>query len=220
MEYKIAPSLLAADFARLSEEIAAIEEGSDLLHLDLMDGHFVPNLTFGIPVVKSIRAVTDLRFDCHLMTTNPWAFLPELAEAGAGLVTMHVEAVPDPTDAMAMADREGLGVGLVISPPTPWEAIEPWVERCEMVVVMSVHPGFGGQRFMPEVLGKVESARSWVESHGLTTDIQIDGGITTETVGRARDAGANVFVAGSAVFGATDPAGAVAELRKIVEGER
>jgi len=215
--YQIAPSLLAADFARLGEQVAAIESEADLLHLDLMDGHFVPNLSFGIPVVAALRQVSRLRFDCHLMTTNPDAYLPELAAAGADLVTMHIEAIPDPTPAVKKARQEGLAFGLVLSPPTPVEAVFPFLEDCSLVLVMSVHPGFGGQSFIPEVPSKVESARNRIEKHGLEADIEIDGGITTNTIAAARDAGANVFVAGTAVFGEPDPAAAIRDLRKQLE---
>lgn len=218
MEYKIAPSLLAADFARLGEQVRAVEPAVDLLHLDLMDGHFVPNLSFGFPVLESLRPVTGLPFDCHVMTTNPGEYLEELAGAGADLVTVHIEAVPDPTDLLERADDLGLGFGVVVSPPTPWSAIEPFAEACDIVVIMAVQPGFGGQAFMPEVLGKVEDARRWLEVHGSSADVEIDGGITVETAPSARDAGANVFVAGTSVFGREDPAAAVRELRRVIEG--
>jgi ribulose-phosphate 3-epimerase len=220
VEYKIAPSLLAADFARLAEAVALVEPHVDLLHLDVMDGHFVPNISFGMPVIERLRPVTRLLFDCHVMTTNPDAYLEELAAAGVDLVTMHIEAAPDPTDAAALARKAGMQFGLVLSPPTPWEAVEPFVELCDLVLIMSVHPGFGGQAFMPEVLPKVETARKWVDSHGLATDIEIDGGITPSTLPAARDAGANVFVAGTAVFGAPDPVAAVAELRRVIDGRQ
>ena len=215
--YQIAPSLLAADFSRLGEEVAAIENDADLLHLDLMDGHFVPNLTFGMPVVAALRKVSALRFDCHLMTTNPDAYLPELAQAGADLVTMHIEAIPDPTKAAQRVKQEGLDFGLVVSPPTPIDAVLPFLEECSLVLVMSVNPGFGGQTFIREVLAKVEATRNWIESHGLSADIEIDGGISTNTIVSARDAGANVFVAGTAVFGEPDPAAAIRDLRKQLE---
>lgn len=213
MEIKIAPSLLAADFSDLSEAISTIEDEADLLHLDVMDGHFVPNISFGMPVISSIRKVSALPFDCHIMTTNPTVYLEELAEAGADIVTIHLEAVPDPTSAIAEADELDLGFGVVISPDTPFSAMEPWVESCQMVLIMSVHPGFGGQSFMSGVLPKVEAARKWVDFHGLTTDVQIDGGITTETAAQAAAAGANVLVAGSAVFRRDDPAEAIRSLR-------
>ena len=216
---RLAPSLLGADFARLGDQVAQVAPHVEMLHLDVMDGHFVPNISFGIPVIASLRPHTDLVFDCHLMTTNPDAYLPELAQAGADLVTMHIEAVPDPTAAAARARAEGLGFGLVVSPPTPWKALEPFIELCDLLLVMSVHPGFGGQSFMPEVLPKVESLRKWVDRHGLSVDIQIDGGITADTARPARRAGANVFVAGTAVFGADDPAAAARHLRHVIEDE-
>jgi ribulose-phosphate 3-epimerase len=217
MALKIAPSLLAADFARLASEIDSIDKDADWLHLDVMDGHFVPNVSFGIPVIKSIRSVTTLRFDCHLMTTNPDAFLPDLAEAGADLVTMHIEAVPDPTRAASRTRENGLEFGLVCNPATPIEGIEPFLELCDVVLVMSVEPGFGGQGFLSEVLSKIERARNWVENRGLSTDIQIDGGITPETASLAANAGANVFVAGTAIFGKPDRAAAILELRRAIE---
>lgn len=216
VDIKIAPSLLAADFSRLASEVESLGTAADLLHLDVMDGHFVPNLTFGMPVISALRPHTELRFDCHLMTTNPAEYLPELADAGADLVTVHLEALPDPRRAAAHAERLGLGFGVVVSPPTPWEAMEPFVELCEMVLVMSVHPGFGGQSFMPEVLPKVAALRKLVDSQALSTDIQIDGGISTATARSARDAGANVFVAGTAVFGHEDRRKAIEDLRQVI----
>jgi len=214
MDVKIAPSLLAADFSRLGEEIGRVEDHVDWLHLDVMDGHFVPNLSFGIPVIESVRKATDLYFDCHIMTTNPDTYLPELASAGVDLVTMHIEAIPDPTGPAAKASSNGLHFGLVIKPATPFESVAPYVELCDVIVVMSVEPGFGGQAFMPEVLTKVEAAREWVEERGLATDIQVDGGITPENAGLAANAGATVLVAGSAVFRSEDPAKVIEMMRR------
>jgi ribulose-phosphate 3-epimerase len=214
---KIAPSLLAADFSRLAEEVRAIEGQVDWLHLDVMDGHFVPNISFGLPVIESLRSVTELYFDCHIMTTNPDAYLAEFAKAGVDLVTVHIEAVPDPTSLSERAKELGLDFGLVINPGTPFEAVAPFAELCDVLVVMSVEPGFGGQSFIPEVLPKVEQAREWVESRGLPADIQVDGGITPDNARYVVDAGATVLVAGSAVFRADDPPGAVLELRRAVE---
>jgi len=201
----------------LGEQVAKVTPHVDWLHLDVMDGHFVPNISFGMPVIAALRPETDLYFDCHLMTTNPAAYVTEFAEAGADLLTMHIEAVPDPTDAAAATRDAGLDFGLVLNPATPFEAVAPFLELCDVLLVMSVEPGFGGQAFMPEVLPKVEKAREWVESKGLEVDIQIDGGITTSTAPRAKDAGANVFVAGTAIFGADDPAAAATDLRRVIE---
>lgn len=214
---RIAPSLLAADFTRLGEQVAKVAPHVDSLHLDVMDGHFVPNISFGIPVIAALRRETDLYFDCHLMTTNPDAYVEQLAEAGANLLTMHIEAVPDPTRAAERTRRAGLDFGLVLNPATPFPSVAPFLELCDLLLIMSVEPGFGGQAFIPEVLEKVDAARNWVESLDLAVDIQIDGGMTQETAPGARAAGANVFVAGTAIFGSPDPAGAVDRLRQSIE---
>lgn len=214
MAVKIAPSLLAADFARLADDVQRVAPVVDWLHLDVMDGHFVPNISFGIPVIESLRGVTDLYFDCHIMTTNPDAYLPELAKAGVNLVSVHIEAVPNPVRAMARARENGLDFGLVLNPGTPFEAVAPYVGQCDLIVVMSVEPGYGGQTFIPEVLPKIESAREWVESHELSADIQVDGGITPDNAGTVISAGATVLVAGTAVFRSEDPPAAVQALRR------
>jgi ribulose-phosphate 3-epimerase len=214
---RIAPSLLAADFARLGQEVQRIETEIDMLHLDVMDGHFVPNISFGMPVIASLRAATSVYFDCHLMTTNPDAYLEDLKEAGADLVTVHIEVIPNPTRVAERARQIGLDFGLVLSPDTPFAAAEPYVDLTDLLLVMSVHPGFGGQSFMPEALPKVEAARKFIDSHALSVDIQIDGGVTDRTAPLARQAGANVFVAGTAIFGDPDPVGAVRRLRNAIE---
>jgi ribulose-phosphate 3-epimerase len=219
MDRKFAPSILNADFTRLGEEIARVEPYADLLHVDVMDGHFVPNLSFGIPVIRALRGITDLYFDCHLMVSNPEALFEPVKEAGGNLVSVHIEVHPDPTWVAALARDAGLDFGLVLNPPTPFEAVEPFVELCDLLLVMTVHPGFGGQSFISEALPKVEAARNLVEGAGLRADIEVDGGITPETARLARDAGANVFVAGTALFGAPDPVAAARELRAAIESE-
>jgi ribulose-phosphate 3-epimerase len=216
---KIAPSLLAADFSRLGEEIRAIQDHADWLHLDVMDGHFVPNISFGIPVIQGIRKTTDLFFDCHVMTTNPGDHLPGLADAGIDLITVHIEAVPDPTGIERRARDAGIGFGLVVNPRTPFGAVAPFAEVSDVLVVMSVEPGFGGQELIREVLPKIQQAREWVEARGLPADIQVDGGVTPANVRAVVDAGATVVVAGSAIFGAEDPPQAIAELRRAVRTE-
>jgi ribulose-phosphate 3-epimerase len=213
---KIAPSILAADFANLAAEVASINEHADMLHVDIMDGHFVPNLTLGFGVIAALRRHSELPFDCHLMTTNPAAYLDELAAAGATIVTMHIEAVPDPTAAAAAARALDLGFGLVINPGTPFVAIRPFVDLCDLVVVMSVEPGHGGQAFIEPVLRELEAARIFIDSEGLDADIEIDGGITPETASQARAAGADVFVAGTSVFGEKDRGAAIAKLRNAI----
>lgn len=184
-----------------------------------MDGHYVPNLSFGMPVISALRKTTTLDFDCHLMVTNPIALIEPLREAGATGVTIHLEVHPDPARAAATAREAGLRFGLTVNPSTPFAAAAPFLELCDLFLVMSVEPGFGGQAFMPEVLPKVEAARKLVDSQGLRADIEIDGGITPETARLARDAGANVFVAGTAIFAAPDPLAAIDRLRAAVDGK-
>ncbi len=213
---KIAPSILAADFAKLGEEVNRVASEVDLLHIDVMDGHFVPNLTLGFPVIASLRAVTDLYFDCHMMTTNPDEYTSELRAAGGDLISVHIEVFPNPEPVAALARDAGLDFGLVVSPDTPFEAVAPYVELCDQVLIMTVRPGFGGQSFITEALDKVKHVRELVDSRGFSTDIQVDGGITPETAPLARAAGANVFVAGTAIFGQADPVGAVRALRDAI----
>ncbi len=210
---RIAPSILAADFAFLADDVARVADHVDFLHVDVMDGHFVPNISLGMPVIASLRAVTDLKFDCHLMTLNPDAYLEDLKAAGGDLATVHIEVFPDPREVAAIARDVGMEFGIAINPPTPFEAIEPFIEIADMVVVMAVHPGFGGQGFIDAVLPKIERVRKFVDSAGLATDVEVDGGIGESTIRSARDAGADVFVAGTSVFRAPDPVAAVHELR-------
>jgi len=208
----IAPSLLSADFSRLAESLRAAEDaGADLHHVDVMDGHFVPNLTIGPAVVRAIRKSARAPLDCHLMIERPLRYAAEFAEAGADGITFHIEA-KDPPRETARAIR-GLGkrVGVALNPDTPVERLEPVLDLVDMVLVMSVFPGFGGQKFMPEVLEKTRALRG---RYGFARDVEMDGGINLETVASCAAAGANVLVAGTAVYGAPDLRAAVAALRE------
>ncbi|MDR2932092.1 MAG: ribulose-phosphate 3-epimerase [Oscillospiraceae bacterium] len=211
---KISPSVLACDFSRLGEEVRAMEKaGADMIHLDIMDGHFVPNISFGPPVVASLRRVSDMFFDTHLMLTHPLSYIDGFAAAGSNRITFHLESE---NDAGAVIDRievNGAEPGIVIKPATPAQAVFPYLHRVKMVLVMTVEPGFGGQRFMADMCPKIAALRDEVTKRGLDVDIEVDGGIDAGTAVVAAKAGANVLVAGSSLFGSGDYMAAVAAMR-------
>ncbi|WP_308127994.1 ribulose-phosphate 3-epimerase [Modestobacter italicus] len=213
-EPMIAPSLLSADFARLADEVQRIAD-ADWVHVDVMDAHFVPNLTLGLPVVQAIQAVSPVPLDCHLMIEDPERWAPGYAEAGARNVTVHAEACTDPRKVARDLRAAGALAGLAIKPGTPLEAYLDVLPEFDTLLVMTVEPGFGGQSFMPEVLPKVREARRLVEAGHLQLFLEVDGGINADTIEQAAEAGADVFVAGSAVYGADDPAQAIAALRAL-----
>jgi ribulose-phosphate 3-epimerase len=208
----IAPSILSADFAHLADEADAVDN-ADWLHVDVMDAHFVPNLTLGLPVVQSLRKATALPLDCHLMIEDPDRWAPPYAEAGAANVTIHVEAARDPVQTARAIRSAGALAGLSVKPKTPLEPYLEMLKEFDTLLVMTVEPGFGGQAFMAEVLPKVRLAREHVKAGHLRLFVEVDGGIAADTIEAAAEAGADVFVAGSAVYGADDPARAVDALR-------
>ncbi len=210
---KIAPSILSADFGQLAEDVEHVSPEADLLHVDVMDGHFVPNLTIGPPVVKSLRKRTDLYLDCHLMVDNPGALIEDFADAGADGCTIHIE-LGDPRPTFARMRDLGLRVGLTHNPETPVETVLPYLEEIDTLLFMSVHPGFAGQAFIPSVLDKLTVARRAVDKGELSVELEIDGGINHETAPRAAAAGADILVAGSAIFHADDPVAAARRIRE------
>jgi ribulose-phosphate 3-epimerase len=214
----VAPSILAADFAHLADAARAVEGAADWLHVDVMDNHFVPNLTIGLPVVQSLRRTTTLPFDCHLMIENPQRWALGYAEAGAYNVTFHAEATDDPVGLAKDLRAAGSRAGLAIDRDTP---VDPYLEllpHLDTVLIMTIKAGFGGQAFIPEMLDKVRAVRKAVADSGLEIRIEVDGGIADDTIAAAAEAGADAFVAGTAVYGAEDPAEAVRRLRRLAGG--
>ena len=209
---KIAPSILAADFANLAADVARVAGEVELLHVDCMDGHYVPNLTIGPPVVAALRPHTELFLDCHLMVDNPGRLLQAFADAGADGLTVHVE-LGETAALLAEIAKVGVRRGLAMEPETPYDAVEPYLADIDLLLVMSVHTGFGGQPFIPEVLDKVRAARKEIDARGLAVEIEIDGGIKVDNAGRAADAGVDILVSGTGIFGADDPAAAARAIR-------
>ena len=216
MQPQIFPSMLAADFARLADEAARVEGHADWLHIDVMDYRFVPNLTLGLPVVGSLLKATTIPLDCHLMIEDPDRWAPGYAEAGAGSVTFHAEASKAPLRTARTIRAAGARAGIALNPSTPIEPLVDLLPSFDMVLVMTIEPGFGGQAFMDETLPKIRRVRDAIGDRDIW--LQVDGGVTEDTIGRAAEAGANVFVAGSAVYGAADPALAVDRLRSTAQG--
>ena len=213
---KIAPSILSADFARLGAEVEEIRlGGADYVHFDVMDGRFVPNISIGIPVLKSLRAATDMFIDAHLMILEPVRYAEAFCRAGADLVNFHIEADSDENILAAIEKTRALGkkTGVTIKPGTPADAVLPFIEKVDLILIMTVEPGFGGQSFMHDMLPKIETVRGYIERYQPACELEVDGGIDRETAGLVKAAGANVLVAGSSVFKAADRAEAIRELR-------
>ncbi len=214
MKIRIAPSILSADFARLSQALAEIERGEgDIVHVDVMDGHFVPNITIGPPVVKALRGATRLPLDCHLMIEHPQRYIDAFLAAGASMISVHVEADPHLHRALAQIRDGGARAGIAINPATSIDSLADALGYCDYVLVMTVNPGFGGQKFIPGVVPKIRKLDGMVRGRGLDVAIEVDGGIDASTARLVVDAGAGILVAGSAVFGTPDPAEAIRTLR-------
>lgn len=214
---KIAPSILSADFANLQRDIQLMERaGADYIHVDVMDGQFVPNITLGPNVVSAIRPITKLPLDVHLMIVNPENYIDDFAKAGADIIMVHAEATPHIHRALQMIRNQGVKAGVVINPGTPLTAIEHILGMVDMVLIMTVNPGFGGQSFIPESLEKITMLTAMREARQLTFDIEVDGGIVPETAKLCKAAGANVFVAGSYIYGAEDPIERLALLKEAL----
>ena len=213
---RVAPSILAADFANLAAAVDQVAPATDILHVDVMDGHFVPNISIGPPVVASLRRHTDMFLDCHLMISDPAVYLPAFKKAGADGCSVHVE-VGSTAELIGQMRDLGLEPGLAVNPDTPFEAVEPFLDQVSLVLFMTVHPGFGGQSFIASVMPKVKTARALLDEKGWTATVEVDGGIDETTAPEAAAAGADLFVAGTAVFARPDPAEAVRVIQRAAE---
>jgi ribulose-phosphate 3-epimerase len=211
---KISPSVLAADLSNLASEVRDIEEcGADMVHLDVMDGLFVTNISFGLPVIKSLRSKSNIIFDVHLMNDAPERYADRFIEAGADILTFHLEACEDSRELLRQIRSQGVMAGISIKPGTPVEDVFPYLEECDMVLIMTVEPGYGGQKLIPEMLEKVSKIKAEIENRGLNIEIQVDGGITAENAGDVISSGATILVAGSSVFGNSDRKSAIEALK-------
>ena len=211
---KISPSILSSDYGNLSSELKRMEAcGADMLHIDVMDGHFVPNITLGAPIVKCIRKSSALPFDVHLMISDPYKYIPDFVNAGSDIITFHAEADSDIEKTIDLILASGKKAGLSVKPKTPVEAVYPYLDKLSMVLVMTVEPGFGGQSFMEDMMPKVSAVRSEIDRRGLDVDIQVDGGINKDTISVAAKAGANVFVSGNAIFSSDDAEKTIADFK-------
>lgn len=215
---KISPSILSCDFSKMGQQFKFMEEcGADWLHIDVMDGHFVPNITLGAPIVKALRGITPLTFDVHLMISEPKKYIPDFVKAGSDIITFHIESDSDVEETIDLIHSLGCKAGLSVKPKTDIEEVYPYLDKLEMVLVMTVEPGFGGQSFMADMMPKIEKLKEECGKRSLKPFIQVDGGISLSTIEAAAKAGADVFVAGSAVFGAQSPKDMIQALRDKAE---